>query len=185
VGRSVQRWVTIAMAGLLVAGCGGGDDDSGRRDDDRPSSTSTSSPPTTRSAESEIEDAYLAYWEMAERLAERPDPDSPAISDRATGAVEGELTDSLTTLRAEGQVVVAGERYRHQILSIDLAGNAATVADCSVDDAARIDEATGRTIEERVVTVEYRATLVSEEHTWKVSDITQVQSWPGEAGCAA
>ena len=69
--------VMIAAAFLaLAAGTCHSDDDA-----DSTSDRTT----TTVSPESEVETAYLAFWDMAVRLAGSPDPNDPEIAQRASG----------------------------------------------------------------------------------------------------
>ena len=172
----------VVIAALLfaaIAGAACGDDDEGGEDGGRRSTT------TAPSVEAEVEAAYLAYWDMAQRLAASPDADSPEIADRATGAVLDQLTESLAALEAQGEVVVAGERYRHDVHSVEVEGERATIDDCSVDDAARLDVDSRDILEERLVTVRYQAILNLEEGAWRVGDLIQTAIWEGVAGCAA
>jgi hypothetical protein len=179
----VGRLVAIVLVGLLAAGCGGGDDDSSPDTSRRaPDSSSSTAPPTTRSAESEVEEAYLAYWAMTERLLEAPNPDDPEIAQRATGPVRGQLIDSLTTLRAQDHAVRSGPDYAHSLLSIDVEGDTSLVRDCAVDDAAVVDVLSGETIDERLVTVLLETTL-RQEGGWLVAEVDQQDSWEGKTTC--
>jgi hypothetical protein len=182
----VGRLVAIVLVGLLAAGCGGGDDDSSPDTSRRASdSSSSTAPPTTRSAESEVEEAYLAYWAMGERLLETPNPDDPEIAQRAIDPARGQMIDSLTTLRARDQAVRHGPRHRHDVRSIEVEGESATVRDCAIDDASIVDARSGATIDERLVTALYEATLVSQGSSWWVRQIEQPDGWEGVAGCAS
>jgi hypothetical protein len=180
----VRGLATIALVGLLAVGgcgCGGSDDDPSPPTTRRPPST-TSAPPTTASVESQVEEAYLAYWEMTERLLEAPDPDDPEIAERATGQVLGQLSDSLTTLRAQGHAVRSGPEYAHNLLSVDVQGDTGVVLDCAVDDAAVIDVASSEMVDERLVTVLLETTLRYDGH-WLVAEVDQQDSWEGKTTC--
>jgi hypothetical protein len=119
---------------------------------------------------------------MTERLLAAPDPDDPAISERATGPVLGQLTDSLTTLRAQNRAVRSGGEYAHNVLSVEVQGETGVVLDCAVDDAAVIDVVSGDTVDERLVTVLLETTL-RREGSWLVAEVNQQDSWDGETTC--
>src|ERR671911_1658895 len=88
---------------LLVLSSGCGDDDGEAADEGTTSTSETTiaSTTTTQDPEAEVEAAYLAYWEMAERLLAAPDPDDPEIAQRVIGSARAKLVDSLATLRAQ------------------------------------------------------------------------------------
>jgi hypothetical protein len=180
----VGRLVAIVLVGLLAAGCGGGDDDSSP-DTSRPPAdvSSSTAPPTTRSAESEVEEAYLAYWAMGERLLETPNPDDPEIAQRAIDPARGQMIDSLTTLRARDQAVIRGSGYAHNVLSVEVTGETAVVRDCVVDDGAVINVVSRATVSERVTTVLLETTLYRDGPGWRVREIDQRDSWEGATTC--
>jgi hypothetical protein len=178
----VRRLATIALVGILAVGCGGGDDDSSPPTSRR-GSTTTVSTPTTLSAEAEVEEAYLAYWEMGERLLEAPDPDDPEIAQRAIDPARGQMIDSLTTLNARQQAVRRGSGYAHNVLSVEVTGEMASVRDCVVDDGAVISVVSGSTIREHVSTVLLETTLRRQGAHWRVSQIDQRDSWEGATTC--
>jgi hypothetical protein len=186
----VRRLVTIALVGLLAVGCGGcggdgGDDGASSSTTRRSESTASPTTPTTRSPESEVEEAYLAYWEMGERLLEAPDPDDPEIAQRAIDPARGQMVDSLTTLKARDQAVQRGPEYAHNVLSVHVTGETATVRDCVVDDGAVISVVSGATVRERVTTVLLETTLRRDGARWRVSAIDQRDSWEGASTCDA
>jgi hypothetical protein len=180
----VGRLVAIVLVGLLAAGCGGGDDDSSP-DTSRPPAdvSSSTAPPTTRSAESEVEEAYLAYWAMADRLLEAPDPDDPEIARRSIDPARGQLVDSLTTLRSQDQVVRSGGDYRHDVLSVEVATQTAVVRDCVIDDNAVVNATSGVTVDDRVTTVLLETTLRHDGTRWVVTAIDQKDGWEGATTC--
>jgi hypothetical protein len=185
----MRRPIVAVLAVMLAAGCGGSGDDAAEGDD--PATTSSTPTPTTpdetiasNSAEAEVEAAYLAYWEMAQRLVEAPNPDDPEIPERATGPAMGQLVDSLSTLRAQNRAVRGGPGYGHRLLSLDVSGGSALVRDCTVDDGSIVDASTGDVIEQRVVTVLLEVSLRRETGGWRVSEIEQLDSWSGATTCS-
>lgn len=180
----MQRLAVIALVGVLLVGCGD-DDDSPSGSTRAPTSSTTAAPSTTTpTLESEVEAAYLAYWEMGERLLEAPDPDDPEIERRAIDPARGQMADSLTTLRARDRAVRHGPRHAHDVLSVTVQGTTAIVRDCAIDDASIVDLRSGRTVDERLVTALYEATLVKQDSSWRVSEIDQPDGWEGIGGCA-
>jgi hypothetical protein len=179
----------VAVFALLPTACGrdGGED----ADQDDPTATpsaegsSTTVNPTTTapSVEAEVEAAYLAYWEMAERLTNSPDPDDPEISQRAIGTALTTFVDSVTTLKAQGQAVVTGQQTSHDITSIELSADAARLRDCNVDDAKRVETSTGNEIVEAVATNLLDVTLLRSDGSWLVSSIKRISAWEGATQC--
>jgi hypothetical protein len=179
----------VAVFALLPAACGG--DDGEAADEDDPASTapaeesSTTADATTTvpSVEAEVEAAYLAYWEMAERLTNSPDPDDPEISFRAIGTALTTFVDSVMTLKAQGQAVVTGPQTSHDVRSIEVSADAATLRDCNVDDAKRVEASTGNEVVEAVATNLLEATLLKSDGTWLVSSIKRISAWEGATQC--
>src|SRR5918995_3724000 len=93
-----------AACALLVVVAACGDDGEAAVDGTTTSTSDTTiaSTTTTQNPEAEVEAAYLAYWEMAKRLSEAPDPNDPELGERATGTALDKLVDSLTTMKAQG-----------------------------------------------------------------------------------
>jgi hypothetical protein len=186
-GRRLRTVGTAAAACVVVvlsSGCGG--DDGEAADDGTTTSaseTTIASTTTTQDPEAEVEAAYLAYWEMAERLAQDPNPDDPEIAKRTTGSNRERVIDALSTLRAQNRAIRFGAAYAHSVLAVDLAERSAVVRDCSVDDATTIDASTNEPISEGVATLLLEATLTREGSQWLVETIDQVQVWEGATNC--
>jgi hypothetical protein len=149
-------------------------------EDPPPRSTTT----TTLSPEAEVEAAYLAYWDMVQRVTESPDPDDPEIADRAVDPARTELTDSVEAFHEAGQVVEIGPEYAHAVTDVVVDGNTAQLRDCAVDDAALVDGTSGEVIRAATVTSSLQVTLVLRERRWLVSDINRLRNWEGVAPCA-
>jgi hypothetical protein len=184
----MRRATVAVLAVMLIAGCAGSGDDAAEGDD--PSTTSSTPTPTTpdetlasNPAEAEVEAAYLAYWEMGERLLQAPDPSDPEIDRRTTGEVRGAMVDSLTTLKAQNSAVRYGDQYAHSVLSVEIDAQEAEVRDCLVDDGEVINETSGEAVRSGVVTVLYRTTMVHVGGEWLASDAVREQSWDGVVQC--
>lgn len=162
------------LLGLLVgpASC--------TNDDDDP-------PPTTQppdNPESEVESAYLAYWEMLERLSAAPDPADAEIDRQSTGTAKDEVVQALTALRDGGRIVRTGPLYRHEVLSVELDEREAVVEGCSVDDSVILDAATGDPVGGgTTATGLIEASMVLSDGSWKVSGVETLDSWAGEQTC--
>ncbi|HEY8526849.1 MAG TPA: hypothetical protein VIL48_17895 [Acidimicrobiales bacterium] len=179
----MQRLAIFVLAALVAVGCGGGDN--GPPGSTRlPGSSTTTAPTTsTTTVESAVEEAYLAYWEMGERLLQDPDPDDPEILSRTTGRLRAEMIESLTTLRAQGRRVRYGPRYGHHVLSVSVESDVAEVVDCLVDDGEVIDVRTERRVSGGLLTVRHRTTMVREAGAWKASEAAQDGTWEGVSRC--
>jgi hypothetical protein len=169
----------VAVFGLLPVACGGDDGEAADEDDPastapaEESSTTVDATTTVPSVEAEVEAAYLAYWEMAERLAQAPDPNDPEIDERSTGRLRSELVDNLTTMRTQGQRIEFGPSNGHEVVNVDIDGTAATVSDCVVDEGVQIDDATGESVDFPATPGLLEATMVNSEGGWIVESISK------------
>jgi hypothetical protein len=185
-GWRLRTVATAAAAcALLVLSSGCGDDDGEAADDGTTTSTSETtiaSTTTTQDPDAEVEAAYLAYWEMQQRLAEAPNPSDPEVRQRTTGPALDKLIDSLTTMRSMGQTLRFGPRYSHKVTSVDLQDDRATVRDCAVDDGARVTE-NGEETSLQLSTSLLETTLVDQGGDWLVQSISELKSWDGATSC--
>ena len=181
-GRA-PTWAAGLVAVALMASCGGGDDDP-----DDPLSTTAPPPSATAATAPEPEDeavaAYLAYWEMVVRLVEQPDPDDDELAERAQGAALASLRGELSALSAEGHAVRPGPEHDHQVRTISVVGESATVVGCVVDDREVVEVATGEAVEESLVALLYETTLTRAPNGWMVSQVTEQGRWQGATSCA-
>jgi hypothetical protein len=171
--------LAVALTLAVATGCGDDDDTAGPDD----GTTTTEAPDTTLSPEAEVEAAYLAFWDMAVRLAGAPNPDEPEIVERASGEARDNLVNGLTTLRSAEQRSEFGQQYRHEVLSVQVDGQTAHIDDCAVDDSRVVDAATGEVVVEGVGTELLSATLISNGGDWLVDRFSQIESWEGVAEC--
>ena len=177
------------MFAVSPAACGG---DGQEADEGDPTTTapdedpSTDDPTTTApSVEAEVEAAYLAYWEMNERLAGAPDPTDPEIERLSMGSAKDRLVSGITGFVTKGQTVRFNDAYAHEILSIDLMGDKAQLRDCYVDDATVLDADSGEEIESATSTLYLAATLTLTPEGWKVSRVERLNLWDGVRPCGA
>jgi hypothetical protein len=185
-GRRLRTVGTAAAAcALLVLSSGCGDDGEAADDGTTTSTSDTTiaSTTTTQDPEAEVEAAYLAYWEMAERLVENPNPDDPEIVQRSSGTARATLIDSLTTLRAQAHSVRSRDRTSHEVLVAEVQGDTAVVRDCNVDDAVRIEISTGREVQSGITTNLLEASLASNAGSWTVASIEKLGGWEGAQKC--
>ncbi|HEX2384663.1 MAG TPA: hypothetical protein VHI95_18615, partial [Acidimicrobiales bacterium] len=137
----MSRAVRAAVAVLVVAvaaACSGGSGDQAA-----PSSTTTTTTAptttepttTTLSQEEQVKQAYLAYWQMADRLGKTPDPQDPELPQRAVDPLLSSIRDGLNTQAAQGRtfVTVDGRPNQHRVDQVQVMGGAAKVNDCFVD----------------------------------------------------
>jgi hypothetical protein len=130
--------------------------------------------------------AYLAYWQMFDRVTNPPSPSDPAIAQFSIDPARADLVDIVTTEQAAGQRFVRpGEApNRHQV-SVGLAADgSATFTDCYVDDGIVLDSS-GNTVNSNVVTKLLRGRLAVDGGAWKVAQYDIVQRWDGAMKCDA
>lgn len=159
----------LATLVLAITSCTNGDDND--------------APDPTPSPESEVEAAYLAYWEMANRLAETPDPVDPELEQRASGEALAGLRQGLASLEAEGQMLAVGPQTAHTVSGIEVKEDGtASLTDCDVDDS-RLLGPDGATLDEDLTTTLWDIGLVRSGGTWRVDRFVRVDSWDGETDC--
>lgn len=146
----------------------------------------TTTPPTTADVSKVVGDSYLAYLDAFERASEIPDPFWPALKETSTGGEYKEAFDQLQAWKVSGRVAVypgpASRHRRPEVVSVD--GATAVLRHCEVDDGQVKVMSTGEVVNDHLVTLLSRVTLVLEDNRWKVSDTTVEQQWEGVAGCA-
>jgi hypothetical protein len=193
---AVRRYRTCSRAAVLVAvviilavaACGGGDGDDERPSaDDLPSSASTesTSPPTT-TVEDEVREAYEAFVAMADRLITTTvDPDDPELAERLVDPMLAATRTNLRTWRTEGQVWVKGDQSRHDVETIEIAGDTAYVTACIVGNDLLVEAGTVDAPLPPPNTNRNKTTLLRQGNEWLVQYVDTLETWPGVAGCAA
>jgi hypothetical protein len=147
-----------------------------------PSCTDTpTTPPET--PKSQAKAAYLAYWEMADRLAGQPDPDASEIDDLASGEALAHLKEGLTGLRDAGQTVEVGSRTSHSVADVRILDDgSARLDDCDVDDS-RLVGPNGEVLDEGLTTTLWRVTMTKPDDDWRVDRFERLDAWEGEVDC--
>lgn len=191
--RKLPRWaaVLITLCAIFAAAACSGD---GGAEEGAPASTTEASEPadttvvetttTTLSPEAEVEAAVMAYEAMASRLIQAPDPNDPEIAQRATGENRSHLEAQLQELVALGRAGELGPNTRQTVLHTEVSGDRATVEVCSVDDGVLIEVATGRVLNDDVVTDHSVVTLERADGVWLVAQRSRIEQWEGVTDCA-
>ena len=185
--RRVAAAVVLAVAVVGVAACGGsgGGGDPAEGEESR-SSTTTASPEsttTTLSPTQEVEEAFLAFSAMMDRLRQSPDPDDPEIAQRASGETLAGITDAQTTLQTTGFSARFGERSSVQILSVRFLDPAtALVRECKVEDLTEVNAA-GEANGPFVRTYWTEWTLIKVGEAWIADSSDGIERREGEHPC--
>jgi hypothetical protein len=148
-------------------------------EDPPPRSTTT----TTLSPEAEVEAAYLAYWNMVDRLVADPDPENPQIGEMAVDPARQRLIDSLSGFQSAGHVARSGDLYAHVVTDVAVNGDTATLRDCAVDDSSLVEADSGEVVEQEVVTTSVEAVLIREGSAWLLKELNPIESWEGAVPC--
>jgi hypothetical protein len=175
----------VAVFALLPTACSG----DGREDADRDDPTATppaegsSTTTTAPSVEAEVEAAYLAYWDMVERLLAAPNPDDDEIEQRVSGGARDRLIDSLVTMRTQGERIEFGPENTHRVVEVHPGAENATVLDCFVDQGERINEATGTRTHSRSTPGLLEVILVPHSDSWAVDSLSKPPASEVESVC--
>jgi hypothetical protein len=184
-----QKLATAVVAVLLVAAGGWLLGKVIEADDNSKSEASGATTTAPPDPEVEVEQAYIAYREMARRLLQAPDPADPEIAQRSTGTARERLEAVLNDLVASGDAAREGPTRSRTILSVEVSGDEATVRACLVDESGRFDAATGEAVEPMAVgTIIDTASLRRDEGVWRVASLklpSPDERWEGVHSCPA
>jgi hypothetical protein len=175
----VLRVTALAVVLIGTSACGGGDE------------AVVTQPAAGGEGEdikkTEVEEAYLDYWEIVTRLETGGPTQDAEIATRATGPALVKLSSELALLEIADQVNQHGDAYEHRVMSVDLGESGAdttraTLRDCFVNDATVIDRATNDPLADQkgVVTTVLAATLVVRDG-WQLQSIEVVDTFDGVA----
>lgn len=150
--------------------------------------TTTSVSPATRSAENVLGDRVRAFFtaRAEANAAPTPNPEFGPLGEAATGDALASVRDETAKRRDQGQAMRPATPSQAQIRvgAVSVTGASATVAACSIDDGVIFDVASGRVVNDAVVTHNYRITLQRDAEVWQVALVERMQRWEGVAGCA-
>lgn len=179
----IATWVVAT--GLLV-GCGGDNKPSAALSSTFASGATTST--TTSSAgddQAAAKAAYLGYWRVFDSVTNPPNPTDPSIVQVSVDPARADLVDGVTTLHATGQSIrePTTNASSHRV-DVVVAGSRADFTDCFVDARVTVD-ASGNTVNDKVVTKLLKGYLVLDGGTWKVAQYNEVQRTDGATQCGA
>lgn len=193
------RALLLISAGLFVAACTSTEATPPPRTDPT-ATTPTSSVVATSSvstelapsssvstSDDEIADAYLDALEAEDAAAEISDPQFPALGATHLDPLLADLQERMRGRLALGQFTrqPEGSPSGSTVEAVVVAGSSAEVTECRVDAGEVYEQATGRVLNNSVVTQRRVATLQLDGEVWKVSNRTNEVEWEGVAGCAA
>jgi hypothetical protein len=166
--------VVAAAAAIAICGCGNGDGDD-----------VVAEPSAVTAAESDVEQAYTAYWAMVTRLETELPTQDAEIAQRTTGPALVELTSEVAMLELQRQLNRHNDGYEHQVLSVEVddAGAVATLRDCFVDDTTLVDLETGEVLasdDGKITTSLLEVDLVQRDG-WQVQTIETLATFDGAA----
>ena len=186
-GRISRRWswvaaLVVALAAVVVVAAvtwpSGG----------RVTTAPPPAPPTEQEKQA-VADAWLSFVRTAVAVNNPPDPARAAeVRAFATGPAYDSVVRAISDNQRKGVATRlppnsrSGEK-KIDVVSID--GDTAILRSCGVDDGRLVEMATGRVLNDRVVTTLYTVFLVREEGRWKVENNRVEQKWEGVSGCAA
>jgi hypothetical protein len=127
--------------------------------------------------------AYLAYWQMFDRVTNPPSPSDPAIAQFAVDPARADLVDGLNTLQAAGQSLTepANNPSRHDVV-VMITSSGATVSDCFVDTRV-LTNGSGAVVNDNVVTKSLQGRLVVDGGQWKVAQYDELKRTDGVSAC--
>ena len=120
-----------------------------------------------------VEDAYLKAVKAFENAALIPSPDSPEIAMWTTGPMFEGWTKDLSAMRIQGRVgrFPADSKRRIEVESFALVSpTEATLETCQLDDGVVSEVATGRIVNDDVVTRRLRSILRLEAGSWRLAE---------------
>jgi hypothetical protein len=180
--HAVRAVAAVALV-VVLAACSGGGSQTEAPTTTTTAPTTTQPTTTTLSPEDQVKQAYLAYWQMVDRLIAAPDPSDAELAERATDPVLASLRDDLETRRSQGRStrLPANSRYAHAIQSADITQHEARVSDCFIDDRIQYGSH-GEVLNDRISTVEATTTLTLSD-IWRVSDVKTERVGDESVGC--
>lgn len=150
--------------------------------------TKPTAPPTT--TRDQLKEQILADYKKANDAYydafSSGNPKLPSLAETHTGTNLSTIQTNLTALSARGVVAKEGSHSRttDRAVVLQLLDQKAVLQDCVIDDGAQVELATGKVIDDRVITRTSRVELELDNGRWKVKTATTLREWEGVAGCA-
>lgn len=119
-----------------------------------------------------VKQRYLDFQRVIAEVGATSNADDPRLAEYATGAVLENLRGKLAVRRQEGVRLYGAPVSRIQ--SVSVSADRATVRDCLDNSATGLVDGAGKKLSVGRARQETTATLVHEDGTWKVSEITTV-----------
>lgn len=193
------RALLVISAGLLIGACSSTDASPPSKTE---SSVAESTTPATSTAtdgstpstsfapptsDEQIAAAYLEALEAEDAAAEVSDPQYPSLATTHLDPLLADLQERMRGRLALGQFTrqPAGSPSGSKVEAVVVSGESAEVTECRVDAGEVYEKATGRVLNDKVVTQRRIATLQLDGEVWKISNRTNEVEWEGVAGCAA
>lgn len=148
-----------------------------------PEATTTTAAPTV---EEQVEAAYLDIMATYFRRLTRPDRDDPTIDRNHTGASRDQVRAELQRYRDSNQAarLADGRAPVPEIESVAVAGGSAVLQVCIVDDVQLIDLSTDKTVDDDVVSKQFKSTLKRvDAGAWKLESQERIGRWEDGDGC--
>ena len=196
-GRA-RRAVTLTVLGgalsLLTSACSGGGSE--EADAEPRSSTTEDATTTTLDPEEAARQEVIAAREAADEAQiealgpPQPNPDLPELAETHTGLMLDRMTETANGLRTAGIASRLPEDTQHRIevesVRFDEVDGIETafLDVCIVEDAERIDPATGQVLKEGVVTAKSTEAMQRIDGVWKLAERRQDSVEEGVVGCA-
>jgi hypothetical protein len=179
---------------LLASGCSGGD--SQAADDEPRSEAEDEATTTTLDPEEAARQEVIAAREAADEAQiaalapPTPNPDLPALAETHTGLMLDRMTQTANGLNVAGIASRLPEDTQHSVevesVRFDEVDGVevAFLEVCIIEDAERIDPASGQVLKEGVVTAKSSEAMQRIDGTWKLAERRQDSVEEGVVGCA-
>jgi len=135
----------------------------------------------------EVVDAYQRSIETEHQAEQAMDFASPSLSGVMVDPLLSETRERIKGRKALGQAIrpAAEPKGSTVVLSVTVNDDTAELTECTVDDWVVFEPASGRVINDRIATGQWKATMKLGPDGWKVSERASEMEWKGIAGCAA
>lgn len=174
---AVPRLIAPVAVALLLTGCAGAKGvETAPLRTGMPSGAaaieSSASPLSQAAVEREVSDRYVTFHRIVAETGATSDADDPRLAEYATGVVLENLRGKFA-VRQQSGTRLYGAPVPH-VQSVAVRGDRATLLDCLDNSGTGLMDRSGKKLsvgrEQQATT----ATLVQEDGTWKVSEITTI-----------